>query len=190
MWVIKAHRGAVNSPTVLLAAPQIWRNVWWLGDFTALSWFLDALMGHMNIYPRHSSPRSQYMLTKELHVRNRQNESKDLVTQWSQRIVLCFVIWITEPMGQETESPTVGLTLTFSRRKQCRRSPSNHTLIQSERLNAQGNEERCAVSQYTPTQPMKASESVVFFRWQIKEASGLTWKQGQAPITAFLHCSH
>lgn len=88
-------------------------------------------------------------------MQNRQNESKDLVTQWSQRIVLCFVIWITKPMGQETESLTVSLTLTFSRRKQCRRSPSNHTLIQSERLNAQGNEKRCAVSPYTPTQPMK-----------------------------------
>lgn len=43
MWVIIAHRGAVNSPTVLLATPQIWWNVWWLGDFTALSWFLDPL---------------------------------------------------------------------------------------------------------------------------------------------------
>lgn len=120
-----------------------------------------ALMGHMTIYPVHSSPRSQYTMTKEQHVRNRQNESKDLVTQWSQRIVLCFVIWITVPAGQETESLTVSftLTLTFSRRKQCRHSPPNHTLIQTERLNAQGNEKKCAVFQYTPTQPMK----VLFF---------------------------
>lgn len=113
------------------------------------------LMGYMDIYPLHSSPGSQCTMTKELHVRNRQNESNHLATQWSQHIVLCFVIWITEPMGQETESLTVSFTLTFSRRKQCRRSPSNHTLIQSERLNAQGNVKRCAVSRYTPNQPMK-----------------------------------
>lgn len=42
---------------------------------------LPALMGNMDIYPSHLSPGSQYMMTKALHVRNRQNESNILVTQ-------------------------------------------------------------------------------------------------------------
>lgn len=117
---------------------------------------LPALIGHMDIHPLCPSWGSRYTVTKELHVWNRQNESSHLVTQWSQHIVRCFVIWITEPMGQETDSLTVSftLTLTFSTRKQCRHSPSNHTLTQSE---SQGweSEERCGVSRCTHKQPME-----------------------------------
>lgn len=43
----------------------------------------------------------------------------------------------------------------FFQKETVQTQPSNHALIQSERLNARGNKERCAVLQYTPSQPMK-----------------------------------
>lgn len=123
---------------VLHVPPQVWRpldlkrlrrvtTVWFYSSLAALGPFTaPALIGQMNIWPLNLSPRWQYMMTKELHVWRRQNGSKDLVTQWRRRIVLRFVIWISQSMGQEAESLTVSFTLTFSRRKQCRR---NHLII-------------------------------------------------------------